>query len=633
MPLHKHPTVRLTMAQAVVRYLAHQYSEMDGVERRFIPGIFGIFGHGNVAGLGQALGEDGGATMTFLQGHNEQSMVHTASGFAKAHRRLRTLACTSSIGPGATNMLTGAATATVNRLPVLLLPADYYVTRHQGPVLQQLQHPVSLDVSVNDAFRPLSRFFDRITRPEHLLTALPEAMRVLTDPVDTGACTISLPQDLQTHAYEYPAHFFKKKVWRIERPLPSPDRIAEVVELLREAKRPFIVAGGGVIYSQAEAELLALAEALGIPVGETAAGKGAMDYASPMAVGGAGVTGTAAAGRLMAQADLVIHIGSRMSDFSTGSHSAFQNPEVKFVGINVGGRDGHRLGAVPVRADAKLALAALREVALAAGLAPDAAYSAEVAREKRAWQETCEREGFVQHEGEILNQIQVLHALNEQAQPGDSVVVASGGPPGDIHQLWDTSDGRPTYIEYGFSCMGWEIPASLGVRMAQGEEGEVYCYIGDGTYLMQPSDLVTAMKEGLKVTIVLINNHGYQIIRRLQMGRVGVSFGNEFRERDEAANRLEGDYLEIDYAAHARSMGARAWRISSLAELDVALQEARAVKDRVCLIECEVEKHRYGLDSAVWWDVEPAEVSATPETQAAREDYETDRYERQRFYY
>lgn len=633
MPLHNQPTVRLTMAQAIVKYLSNQYSERDGVEQRFIPAMFGIFGHGNVAGLGQALQEDAGETMTFMQPHNEQSMVHSASGFAKANRRLRTLACTSSVGPGATNMLTGAGTATLNRLPVLLFPSDYYTTRHQGPVLQQLQHPVEMDTSLNDAFRPMSRFFDRITRPEHLLTALPEALRILTNPAETGAATISIPQDLQAHAYEYPAHFFKKMVWHIERRPPEPQRVQDIIGLLRSAKRPFIMAGGGVLYSEAEVQLKAFAEAFGIPVGETMAGKGSIDYNSPMALGGAGVTGVASAAHLMEKADLVICIGTRLTDFSTGSHSAFQNSNVKFVGLNVVGFDAHRLGAVPFMADARVGLEALLEAGKAAGISPDQAYVNEIAKEKAAWDNKCATEAFVQHPGEIMNQIQVLHAINEQAQPGDTIVAAAGGPPGDLHQLWNTSNDRHCHIEFGNSCMGYEIPASLGVRMDQGPEGEVYTYIGDGTYLMQPTEIVTAMQEGLKITVIVINNHGFQIIRRLQMGRVGVSFGNEFRGRDDDINRLEGEYLPIDFVKNAESMGARGWHVTNLDELNQALAEARAVKEQVCLIECEVEKHRYGPDSEVWWDVAPAEVTDTPETQAAREEFETDRFNKQKFYY
>ncbi|MEM7035027.1 MAG: 3D-(3,5/4)-trihydroxycyclohexane-1,2-dione acylhydrolase (decyclizing) [Chloroflexota bacterium] len=633
MPLHNHPTIRLTMAQAIVKYLANQYSERDGVEHRFIPAMFGIFGHGNVAGLGQALQEDAGESMTFMQPHNEQSMVHTASGFAKANRRLRTLACTSSIGPGATNMLTGAGTATLNRLPVLLFPSDYYITRHQGPVLQELQHPISMDVSLNDAFRSMSRFFDRITRSEHLLTALPEAMRVLTNPADTGACTISIPQDLQAHAYEYPAHFFEKRIWRIERRPPEQQRVAEVIALLKEAKRPYIMAGGGVLYSEAEAALKAFAEAFGIPVGESMAGKGAIDYNSPMSLGGAGVTGVASAAHLMEKADLVICVGTRLTDFSTGSHSAYQNPDVKFVGINVAGFDAHRLGAVPFLADAKVGLETLLAAGQEAGITPNADYVAEVAQEKAAWDEKCRTEACVQHPGEIMNQIQVLNVVNEQTEPGETIVAAAGGAPGDLHQLWNTSNGRTCHLEFGNSCMGYEIPASLGVRMNQGPDGEVYCYVGDGTYLMQPTELVTAMQEGLKITVILINNHGFQIIRRLQMGRAGISFGNEFRGRDDDANRLEGDYLPIDFVKNAESMGARGWHVTTPDGLKKALAEAREVKEQVCLIECEVEKHRYGPDSEVWWDVAPAEVSKASDTQALREEYETERYDKQKFYY
>jgi 3D-(3,5/4)-trihydroxycyclohexane-1,2-dione acylhydrolase (decyclizing) len=351
-------TVRLTMAQALVKYLQVQYSDRDGQTRRLIPAIFGIFGHGNVAGLGQAL-QEYGLDLPYHQTRNEQSMVHTASGFAKANLRLATLACASSIGPGATNMVTGAATATVNRLPVLLLPADYYATRHQGPVLQQLEHPVSADVSVNDCFRPISRFFDRISRPEQLLTALPEAMRVLTDPADTGAVTLALPQDVQAHGYDYPAHFFEERAWSIERRWPNPQRIATALAMIEAAERPMIIAGGGVLYADAKTELRTFAEKFGIPVGETMAGKGAMASDAALSLGGFGVTGTASAGKIMSQADLVICIGTRLTDFSTGSQSAFNHPDVKFITINVNGHDAYKQGAMPIVADAREALRAL----------------------------------------------------------------------------------------------------------------------------------------------------------------------------------------------------------------------------------------------------------------------------------
>jgi len=623
-------THRLTTAQALVKYLQVQYSERDGKTRRLIPGILGIFGHGNVAGLGQALQEVGNA-LVYHQTRNEQSMVHTASGFAKANRRLATLACASSIGPGATNMITGAATATINRLPVLLLPADYYATRHQGNVLQQLEHPLSADVSVNDCFRPVSRYFDRVTRPEQLVTALPEAMRVLTDPAETGAVTIALPQDVQAHAYDYPAQFFQEHTWRIERRPPAPDRIREAIEMMRAAERPLIVAGGGVLYSEAEAELLRLAERFGIPAGETMAGKGAMANEHALSLGGCGVTGTAPAGRLMSQADLVICIGTRLADFTTGSHSAFQRPDVRFISINVNGSDAYKLGALPIIADAREALRALLAAAEGSEINPNPAYLQEIAAEKAGWQKKLETEAFVVHPGEGFNQQHALHILNEMAQPGDTVIAAAGGLPGDLHQLWDASGGRACHLEFGYSCMGYEIPAGLGVRMAQ-PQGQVYVFVGDGTYLMQPSEVVTSVQEGLKLTVLISDNHGFQIIRRLQMNRVGVSFGNEFRARDPEANRLEGEYLQIDYARNAESMGARAWRVTQPEELRQALREARD-ETRTCAIVIETEAHRYAPDSEVWWDVAPAEVSNTPATRRARREYEAERDRLQRFYY
>lgn len=628
-------TIRLTVAQALVKYLTMQYSERDGSTRRLIPGIFGIFGHGNVAGLGQALIEYG-KELPFHQTRNEQSMVHIASGFAKANRRLATLACASSIGPGSTNMVTGAATATINRLPVLLLPADYYVTRHQGPVLQQLEHPISADVSVNDCFRPISRFFDRISRPEQLLTALPEAMRILTDPAETGAVVVSLPQDVQAHAYDYPAHLFRERVWRVERRQPDPARIQEAVALLKTAQRPIIIAGGGVIYSEAEAELQSFARALGIPVGETMAGKGAMSAAgiagdeTTFSIGGLGATGTGAAGHLVHQADLVICIGTRLTDFTTGSQSAFHNPDVKFIGINVNGHDAFKQGALPILADAREAIRALHKASVQAGIRPNPAYVEEIEVENQDWQALLKKEVFVRHPGEIFNQLHAINVINRAAKAGDTIIAAAGGAPGDLHQLWDPHGGKRAHIEFGYSCMGYEIPAGLGVRMAQ-PEGEIYVFIGDGTYLMNPTELVTAQQEGLKITVILSNNHGFQIIRRLQMGRVGVSFGNEFRARDETVDRLEGEYLSIDFAKNAESMGARAWNVETPQELERALAEARA-ETRSCVIVVEVEKHRYGPSSEVWWDVAPAQETEIPETQQARATYEQDRANWQRYH-
>ena len=623
-------TVRLTMAQAVVRFLSVQYSERDGQKHRLIPGIFGIFGHGNVCGLGQAL-EEYGSELPYYQPCNEQAMVHIAAGFAKATQRKQTLACSSSIGPGATNMMTGAATATVNRLPVLLLPSDYYATRHQGVVLQQLEHPISADVSVNDAFRPVSRFFDRINRPEQLLSALPEAMRVLTDPAETGAVTVSLPQDVQAHAYDYPEHFFAERVWRIERRLPDPVRIDEAIQLLKRAKRPLIIAGGGVHYSEAWDQLQAFAEAFGIPVSETFGGKGAMRNESPMTLGGQGVEGTSAAGDISRDADVVVAVGTRLTDFTTGSQACFNNPEVNFIGINVAGHDAFKNGAIPIVADARETLSSLHASLKSAGVKAHPAYAEEIAAVRQKWAETLEKEAFTQVSGESMSQSLLVKTVNETAQPGDSIVAAAGSPPGDLLKMWDATGDRPCYLEFGFSCMGFELPAGLGIRMSQ-PDGEVYVFIGDGTYLMNPTELVTAMQEGLKVTMVISDNHGYQIIKRLQEWRAGYSFGNEFRKRDLESGRLEGEYLPIDLAKNAESMGARTWHVDTPAALRSALDEARG-ESRSCVIVVEVEKHRYSPGAGVWWDVAPAEVSDRPATQETRQDYEQGRSKLQRFHY
>ncbi len=622
--------VRLTTAQALVRYLQAQYSERDGQTQRLIPAMLGIFGHGNVAGLGQALQEHG-LDLAYYQARNEQSAVHTAAGYAKANRRMVTLACTSSIGPGATNMISGAATATTNRIPVLLLASDYYATRRQGDVLQQLEHPVDADLSVNDCFRPVSRFFDRVSRPEQLLTALPEAMRVLTDPADTGAVTVSLPQDVQAEAFDYPSNFFERHVWQVERRRPDPRRVDQVVEMLRSARRPIVIAGGGVHYSDASNELRSFAETLGIPVGETFAGKGALSPDSPLALGGLGVTGTPSAGRIARDADLVLCVGTRLSDFTTGSRSAFQNPDARFVGINVGSRDANKLGALPVVADAREALKALSESASAAGLGPDPAYLRDVAAAGDDWARVQQDDVYNDVPGERMGQGQLIGAINEEARPGDTIVAAAGTPVGDLHKLWDVSAGTRCLLEFAYSCMGYEMPAGLGVRMAQ-PEGEVYVLIGDGTYLMNPTELVTAAQEGLKITVVVSVNHGFQSIHQLQMGRAGHNFGTEFRERDSGSGRLDGGYLEVDYAGNAESLGARVWHATTTDEVTEALKEARE-ESRTCVIVVETAEHRYLPGSDVWWDIAPAEVSGDGVVQELRADYERERDSLQRFYY
>ena len=593
-----------------------------------IPAMFGIFGHGNVHALGQALYEYG-ADLPYHRPCNEQAMVHTAAGFARANLRLATIACTSSIGPGATNMVTGAAAATINRLPVLLLPSDYYATRHQGPVLQQLEHPVSADVSVNDCLRPVSRFFDRISRAEQLLTALPEAMRVLTDPAETGVVTLSLPQDVQAEAYDYPAHFFEDRTWCVDRRAPDPRHINQAVTLLGEAERPLIIAGGGVLYSEACEELRELSDPLGIPVGETFAGHGALENNSPLSLGSHGTPGTPITTEIAERADLVIAIGTRLTDVTTGSRSSFQHPRVRFIHINVCAYDAHKLGSLPIVADAREALRALIVAAKDAGLAPDPAYLEEISAAKESWRQT--REGiFRQVAGEAMNQGQVIGVLNEETKEGDTVIGDAGTLPHDLHKLWDVSNGTTCHLEFGNSTMGYALPAALGVRMAQ-PKGEVYAFIGDATYLLNPTELVTAMQENLKVTVVISENHGLQSIRALQVDRTGHSFGNEFRARDATTNRLEGEYLKIDLAKNAESMGARAWHVTTPDELRIALREARE-DTRSCVIVAETEKHRYVPSTGAWWDLAVAETTTDSITKGLRAEYD-DQKRLQRFYY
>jgi len=656
-------TVRLTVAQAVVTYLSRQYSVADGQRRRLVPATLGIFGHGNVAGLGQALDQLSDA-MPFIQGRNEQALVHAATAFAKHSRRHATLAVTSSIGPGALNMVTGAALATVNRLPVLLLPGDTYATRHQGPVLQQLQHPLEADVTVNDAFRPVCRFFDRITRPEQLLTALPAAMRVLTDPVDAGAVVLSLPQDIQAHAYDFPAAFFAERDWGIRRPQPDSGEVDAVLAMLATAERPLIIAGGGVIYSGATAELERLAGAVGIPVLETFAGKGAVQQRAWWQIGGIGLEGTPAANALAREADLVLTVGARLTDFATASHSLFANPAVRFASVNVNPRDADRLGATGIIADARQALAALADGAASAGIRAPAAWQARAEQLNGEWAQAraaaldpdrpfdpaapvpsgglggvvppgaSRAPDVVTSTDAVLTQGQVIGVLQEQARPGDVVIAAAGGPPGDLLKVWDATGGRHCHLEFGFSCMGYEIPAALGVRLADAEPGtRVVSFLGDGTFLLAPTELVTAAQEGLAVTLVVPDNRGYQVIHRLQMLRSGREFGNEFRYRPEplqlAASdvtkppRLEGDYLSLDLVQVAAGLGARACRATTAAELRDALSATRDHPGPVVIV-VPVIPHADLPGAGVWWDVAPAEVSTLGITAGLRAEYDSD---------
>ncbi|MFE2749649.1 3D-(3,5/4)-trihydroxycyclohexane-1,2-dione acylhydrolase (decyclizing) [Streptomyces scopuliridis] len=636
-------TVRLTVAKAVVTYLSRQYSVADGHRRRLIPAALGIFGHGNVAGLGQAL-DQLSDQLPFVQGRNEQALVHIATAYGKAAKRHATLAVTASIGPGALNMVTGAGLATVNRLPVLLLPGDTYATRHQGPVLQQLQHPVEADASVNDAFRPVSRFFDRITRPEQLLTALPAAMRALTD-VDTGAVVVSLPQDIQSHAYDYPAEFFAERDWPIRRPAPDGDEVAAVARMLADAEKPLVIAGGGVMYSGATEELEALADAAGIPVAETFAGKGAVQRRAWWQLGGIGLEGTPAVNVLAREADFVLTVGSRLTDFATASYSIFQNPDVRFASINVNVHDAGRLGATGIVADAKRALAALTDAVRANGTVTPAAWRERVRALDERWREQRtsaldpdipfdfaslpDDSDVVRDTEAALTQGQLIGLLQEHARSGDTIIAAAGGPPGDLQKVWDATEGRFAHLEFGFSCMGYELPAAIGVRFAEPDRSKrVLSLLGDGNFLMAPTELVTAAQERLPVTIVIPENHGYQVIHRLQMVRNGREFGNEFRYRDGGLEigsgkpaRLEGDYLQVDLVRTAAGLGARAIRATTADEVRTALAETRDHEGPVVLV-VPVIPHADLPGAGVWWDVAPAEVSDQQTVAQLRREYE-----------
>ncbi len=605
-----HETVRLTMAQALVRFINSQHSEFDGQRQRFIQGIWGIFGHGNVSGLSQAIHEYGGPGLPYYQPFNEQAQVHAAAGFAKAKRRLATMACTTSIGPGATNMITGAATATIDRIPVLLLPSDYFATRHQGQILQDIEHPVNQDYSVTDCFRPAVRFFDRITRPEQLLFSLPEAFRILTDPGETGAVCLALCQDIQNWAFDYPTNFFREHTWLIERRPPTQSAIERAAELLAGARAPLIIAGGGARYSQAEEELADFSERFGVPVAETYAGRSVISRDSELLLGGIGTNGTRAAAHAAANADLVICVGTRLADYTTGSNSIFQNPDAGFISINVNPRDAIKLGAHPVVADAKLALEQLAAAASARGTAPQPQWIAEVGQARRSWRDEI-AELQTLKSGQALTQSQMVGILNRHARAGDILIAAAGTPVGEMCKLWDGTEGRTAMLEYGNSCMGYEIPAAIGVRKAE-PEGEVFVSIGDGGFLMHPSELITALQERAKITVVIVRNLGYQSIHAHQRRSMGHSLGNEFRWRDPESNTLElGDFVEIPFAEIAAGMGASSWSVDNAEGFAAALDEARE-QAGPCLIEVVVDKYATAPSPGVWWDVYAAEVSNDP---------------------
>jgi len=615
-------TVRVTLAQAIVRFLEAQRVWRDGEVQRFFRGVFGIFGHGNVTGMGQALEEHEGE-LPYFQPKNEQGMVHTAIAYAKARRRLSTFACTSSIGPGATNMVTGAATATINRLPVLLLPGDIFASRAPQPVLQQLEFPHSMDVSVNDCFRPVSRYWDRIQRPEQILSALPEAMRVLADPAETGAVTLCLPQDVQAEAFDCPAHFLQERVHVVERRPCARERLEEAAALLRQAKRPFCIAGGGVHYAAAEEALRRFADATGIPVGVTQAGMGALPDAHGACLGAVGVTGTGAANRIARDADVILIVGTRLSDFTTASKTQFQAEGVRFIALNVNAFDAAKYGALPLVGDARLALEELTKALEGWRIAPG--YGAELASAREEWART--REDLTRSPDGRLTQAEVIRVLNDEAGPGSTIVHAAGGIPGDIHKLWRAKEPDDYHSEYGYSCMGYEIAGALGVKLARPER-EVYALLGDGSYLMLSQELLTSIQEGAKITVVLLDNHGYQCIHNLQRGSGSRSFGNEFRARK--GGRLEGEPLAVDFVQNAQSLGAKTFTATTAAELSRALREAKALPAS-CLIYIPLEASA-GLPGTSWWDVPIAEVSSSASVREKHAAYEEAK-KKQRFHY
>jgi 3D-(3,5/4)-trihydroxycyclohexane-1,2-dione acylhydrolase (decyclizing) len=614
---------RMTMAQAIVAYLQNQYSARDGKEHRFIEGVFGIFGHGNVAGMGQALEQDPG--LKYYLCRNEQAMVHTAVAFAKANVRMRALACTTSIGPGATNMVTGAAVATVNRLPVLLLPGDIFARRNVAPVLQQLESGSSQDISVNDCFKPVSRYWDRIQRPEQLLTALPEVMRVLTSPVETGAATLSLPQDVQTEAFDYPEEFFQKRVWIIARNRCDQVLLKKAVEWIRAGKKPLLIAGGGVLYSEASVALAKFAEATGMPVGETQGGKGALPYDHPQEVGAVGVTGTPGANILAREADLILGIGTRYSDFTSASKTAFQNPLVRFININVAEFDAYKNAALPLTGDARTTLEELQN--MLSGFAVDNGYRVRISSFRAEWEKEVDRIYGIRKEPPI-SQGEVIGLVNATTQAEDTMVCAAGSLPGDLHKLWRTKRAGGYHMEYGYSCMGYEIAGGLGIKMAD-PRGEVYVLVGDGSYLMMAQEIVTSVQEGFKLNIVLLDNHGFSSIGGLSRSCGNEGMGTNYRYRRGA--KYDGDLLPVDFVSNAASLGAWAVRAKTHEELVSALAEGRKQpRTSVVVVETAYDERVPGYES--WWDVAIAEVSERDSVNEARKNYEEAR-KRERIFF
>lgn len=597
-------TIRLTMAQALLRYLDQQYISVDGVETKFVKGVIGIFGHGNVTGIGEALERSSGS-LTYMQGKNEQGMVHTAAAYAKQKNRRQIYACTTSIGPGALNMITAAATATVNRIPVLLLPGDNFATREPDPVLQQLEVSGDYTISATDPFKAVSKYWDRIVRPEQLMIAATQAMRVLMDPAETGAVTLALPQDVQAEAYDYPESFFARKVHYLDRRPPVQAAIERAAQQIARGRKPLIVAGGGVLYAEASTQLAEFAEAFGIPVAETQAGKSALAWDHPLNVGAIGVTGSLAANRLAREADVVIGVGTRFSDFTTASRSAFQHPEVAFININLNGMDAAKLGGEAILADAREGLQAL-QTALQGRQYHSGYGTSEIANLRDEWNAEVDRLYELQHEAGLA-QTTAVGVINRTIDPSSVIVCAAGSLPGDLHRLWRASAPKTYHMEYGFSCMGYEVSGAFGAALAEPER-EVYAMVGDGSYLMLHSELVTSLQEQKKMTILLFNNNGFQCIHNLQREHGSDGFGNEFRYRESESGRLTGDYMPMDFAAHARSLGAKAYKAETTEQLEQAIRDARN-ETVTTLIEIPVVPGTNAGGYESWWNVGVPEVS------------------------
>lgn len=608
--------MKLTMAQAIIRYLNNQYVERDGKENKFIAGVWGIFGHGNVAGIGEALEQN--KNLKHFLPRNEQAMVHTAVAYAKQNKRMKIFACTSSIGPGATNMVTAAAGATINRLPVLLLPGDIFSRRNVAPVLQQLEHTNSPDISVNDCFKPISVFWDRINRPEQIISSLPEALRVLTDPIATGAVTLSLPQDVQAEAYDYPDHLFNKRVWAVPRNMPSEESLASAAAIIKKATNPVIIAGGGVIYSDAEKALNEFCNNTGIPVGETQAGKGAIPWNHSQSLGAIGVTGTSAANIISRDADLIICIGTRISDFTTASKTLFQHPGVTFLSINVSPFDAHKYSSVSLIGDAKKSLQTLNHILKNDGFSISVKFRAKIKQQKNNWNQEVDRIFNLKNEPAV-SQGEVIGLISDCMTEDDTVVCAAGSLPGDMHKLWRTVNGNQYHMEYGYSCMGYEIAGGLGIRMAK-QSGEVFVMVGDGSYLMMNSEIVTAVQENQKLIIVLINNHGFGSINGLSLSLGSEGFGNQYRQREKETGEYTGDELPVDYTAHAKSMGIDAVKVKTKQRLEKSIRQARE-NDGSTLIEILVDRSVGVPGYEAWWDVPVAEVSESDGVTKIRKEY------------